>query len=499
MKTKQSMSATSVARTMIFLVVLAELLLLYTPSAWAVPSYARRYGVQCGTCHTLWGALNGAGVTFRLSGYRAINGKVAKPETEDLEITKGVTIPNALPLSFITGVGVDTRTEKRRDSAGKLTSKGSSINIEDASIFMTAPLGEHLSVFAEFPMFETKAWEFTPTGPSETSTAGRSQQIGFGAESPAFEVAKFFWNNMLGDGVQRDSVNMLFGITHLPLGYASGKVRLSVNQYLIYERRALDLISPHNVDEMLGTDSLFRLGEPQGLMEVNGMLTFGKPVTDVGNKDTFWAEYHLGLSNGSNVSADNNPKKDLYGRWVMRYYNQSLGFTTYHSPDTYDDNLRTTASIATGGADGNGGIMSGNHFANSMTRNGIDFTLSLVPFEVPVWVENQLMSNRESNPTGFGQEFKWHGGFHQINWQPSKDLITYARYDYIKGDTFDDTSSGGVTHAAPSESAILVGVQHLIDANKKMTFEYRHHAFKDAATTAQLTDDGYTLRVMFGF
>ena len=58
MKIKQNLSTTSVARTTIILALLTELLLLYTPSAWAVPSYSRRYGVDCGTCHTMWGALN---------------------------------------------------------------------------------------------------------------------------------------------------------------------------------------------------------------------------------------------------------------------------------------------------------------------------------------------------------------------------------------------------------------------------------------------------------
>lgn len=515
MKIRLGLPLGSVTRTVLFFAVFAELLLLSMPSAWAVPSYSRRYGVQCSSCHSMWGALNATGGAFKLSGYRDINGKPAKPETDDIEITKGVSIPSTLPLSFVTGVGIDSRTEKRQDTTGAtLTSKGSSISLEDASIFMTSPLGEHLSAFVEFPMYETKAWEFTPTGKAEANNIGTGRHIQFQAENPAFEVAKFFWNNLLGDSAPHNSVNLLFGITHPPLAYSSGKVRLSVNQYLIYERRALDLISPSKVSDMIGSadEYLFRLGEPQGLAEVNGMLTFGAPAGDVTKKETFWAEYHLGLSNGSNGKADNNTSKDLYGRFVMRYFNQSLGLFVYRSPDTYDDALRSNTMIGAGGygtanASGNLlGIMSGNQDANKATRNGIDFTLSLAPLGVPVWLENQLMYNRESNPTGFGQEFKWHGGFHQVNWQPSKDYITYARYDYIKGDDFDDTTSTvnghtGVTKSAPREHDVIVGLQHLINANTKLVGEYRHHAFEDNATAipAKLTDDGFTLRVMFGF
>jgi hypothetical protein len=454
----------------------------------------------------MWGALTGAGVTYRLSGYRAIFGKDLKLASEDIEISKGVSIPTTLPLSFITGVGFDSRTETRRASDGTSTTrKGSSLALEDASIFMTSSLGSHLAAFVEFPMYETKAWEFTPTGKAEANDKAAARHFQFTAESPTFEVAKFWWNNLLGDSAPRDSVNLLAGITHLPLGYASGKVRLSVNQYLIYERRALDLISPTKAGDLLGAadEYAFRLGEPQIMAEVNGMLTFGKPVTDTAKRDTFWAEYHLGMTNGSNGKADNNASKDIYGRWVMRYFNQSLGFFAYHSPDNYDDNLRTNASqVANPGV----GIMSGRQDANNSNRLGVDMTLSLVPAGFPVWLENQYMSNKESSPTGYGVPFKWKGGFHQLNWQIGKSDITYARYDWIKGDAFNDTGLSvggvfGVTKSTPSENDFVLGYQHLAYQNVKLIAEYRHHKFEDKSTAipAQLTDNGFTVRVMFGF
>lgn len=460
----------------------------------------------------MWGALTGSGVQFRLSGYRAISGKNLTPVSPDIEISKGVFLPTTLPLSMITGVGLDARTEKRQsDNGTSNTSKGSSISLEDASIFLSSALGSHLAVFAEFPMYETKAWEFTPLGRADVNSnlPPGTRHVKFVAESPGFEVAKFWWNNLLGDSAPRDSVNLLAGITHLPLGYASGKVRLAVNQYLIYERRALDLISPKHVGDMLGAsdESLFRIGEPQAMAEVNGMLTFGKPVTDIGKRDTFWAEYHLGVTNGSNGHADNNTDKDIYGRWVMRYMGQSLGFTGFHSSDQYDDNLRTFASQANAAGTG---IMSGKQDSNSSSRVGIDFTLSLAPVGFPVWLENQYMSNKESNPTGFGKEFKWKGGFSQLNWQPNRNNIAYARYDTIKGDSFNDTAvrvNGftGLTNSTPSEKDYILGWQRLVEQNVKFIAEYRHHTFEDKATSlaqpvpAKLTDDGFTMRMMFGF
>jgi len=484
--------------------------LLPATDASAVPSYSRRYGVDCSTCHTMWGALNAAGVSFRLSGYRAIFGSDLTPTSEDMKVG-GITLPTTLPLSFITGVGLDARRDKRSAAAGSATSSGSSLALEDASIFMTSPLGQHLSAFVEFPMYETKAWEFTPTGPAESRNVGASRNIKFGTESPAFEVAKFFWNNLLGNSVPRDSVNLLGGITHLPLAYSPGKVRLSVNQYLIYERTALDLISPKKVEDVLGAepnDVLFRLSEPQGLAEVNGMLTFGAPVTEISKRETLWGEYHVGITNGSNNKAASRSQKDFYGRGVLRWYNQSLGLFAFRSGDLYGDDLRTTASLANPN-----GIMSGSQSANRVTRWGPDFTLSLAPMAIPVSLENQLMYNRESNPTGFGEEFKWRGGFHQLNWQISRESIAYARYDWVRGDAFNDTNRTmtvngtpftGITMATPKEHDYVLGWQHLYEQNIKLVAEFRRHIFEDTASGAgvapsKLSDNGFTLRVMFGF
>lgn len=478
-------------------VLAATALLLFTPDSWAVPNYSRRYGMECSGCHTMWGALNGAGIQFRLSGYRAIGGKDLSPVEKDFTTPTGsVVIPSTLPLSIITGFGFDYRTQKNDSSTTGVstTQRGSSFDIEDASIFLTSPLGPHLSAFIEFPMFETKEGEFLPVGRADADATGTLQ---FQTEQPGFEVAKFWWNNLLGDKAPRDSVNLLFGITHLPLGYASGKVRLSVNQYPIYERRALDLlIGSSRVDAHISDDmGLFRLSEPQAIFEVNGMIVPGRDVTDVPKKDTFWIEYHLGVTNGSEAKADNNTEKDLYGRIVARWYRQSLGFFGYYSPDTYGDAIRNAGSTPAGT---DLAFMKAGDFRNSSTRFGIDATLSLAAVDVPVWLENQYMMNRENNPTGYGVEFKWQGGFDQLNWQISKKAITYARYDWIKGDSFNDT----VTNSKPSETDVVAGVQYLVEQNMKLIAEYRHDVFKDEAAnprTAQITSDGFTLRYMFGF
>lgn len=495
---------------------LLDLLLALAPSAWAVPSYTRRYGVECGTCHSMWGALKPAGLTFKLSGYRAIFGKDLTPISDDVEMVKGVSIPSTLPLSFVTGVGIDSRAEKREPAGSSASSTGTTLALEDASIFLTSPIGQQFAAFVEFPMYETRAWEFTPTGNFEARFNAPGRQIKFNTESPTFEVAKFFWNNPLGGSTKRDSFNLLAGITHPPLAYSPGKVRLSVNQYLIYERTALDLISPRRVGDVLGgaeNDVTFRLSEPQVLAEAFGMQTFGKPVDDVSKPTTLWGEYHLGITNASNAKSANSPGLGWYGRYVARYRGQSLGMFAFRKGDIYSDDIRNTGSIALNA----NGIMSGAQNPNQVTIWGPDATLSLAPWGIPLSLDNQLMYRKESNPTGFGREFKWHGGFHQLNYFVSGRTVVYGRYDYLTGDPFDDTTSTvngvtGITRSTPKEHDVVLGWQHLYQPNVKFVFEFREHKFEDTATGpvigalgatsaqgAKLTDHGLTARVMFGF
>ena len=142
-----------------------------------------------------------------------------------------------------------------------------------------------------------------------------------------------------------------------------------------------------------------------------------------------------------------------------------------------------------------------------MLRIGPDITLSLAPFGIPVSIKNQYMYNRESDPTGFGKEFKWHGGYHQINWQITGKVVMYDRYDWVRGDHFDDTTTtvlgiSGITKAEPREWDIVSGVQYLVSQNLKLIGEYRHHEFEDKASapnTARLEDDGFTARTMIAF
>ena len=136
---------------------------------------------------------------------------------------------------------------------------------------------------------------------------------------------------------------------------------------------------------------------------------------------------------------------------------------------------------------------------NTTFHVGPDLTLNLRPFGPQVWLDTQVLFNRESNPTGFDEGFQWWGGFSQLSWKPWSSLITYGRYDWLHGSRFDDTPVGGVTGPVkPREWAAVVGVQWYTLLNLRLIVEYSHHAFRNPASSPshqEVDGDTVTLRI----
>src|SRR5947209_2122159 len=57
--------------------VLAFLILACSPSANALPAFARKYGLRCSACHESWPMLNYFGQKFKDNGYQLMNDRDA--------------------------------------------------------------------------------------------------------------------------------------------------------------------------------------------------------------------------------------------------------------------------------------------------------------------------------------------------------------------------------------------------------------------------------------
>lgn len=477
-------------------------LVLFPPSASAIPAFARRYGLSCSTCHDAWPHLNRAGVSFMISGYRRLEGRELKPTTEDIELARrALSLPAIPPLSIMSHFGFDLQEVGRRASnSTTATRKGSSFDFNELELLAGTPLGKNLSFFLDYELFETEIEN--RTGPGEANETGSRRNLQFETEGPrAPGMAMLIWNSLLPEGVAPlDSLNIIGGINELPLAFSPEHRRLSASPYLIYERRGLDLLSGTPVDDLLSAGELrrlFKLSKEQIGVELNGVLMLAGGVGGMAMRNAPLLEYHLGVTNGSNKESDPNTEKDFFGRLAVTWWGQTLGVFGYWSPDTYDDSLRLNRSIAAGG------IFAGPGRNNETSRVGPDLTLRLEQFDLPIWIETQVLFNHESNPTGFNKSFGWWGGFTQLNWKVVKPLLAYGRYDWLRGGRFGDTGQRGVTGPVkPREWAAVFGLQWYVLENLRLLAEYSRHEFRNPASTPReqkINEDFFTVRASLGF
>ncbi len=454
--------------------VASGVLWIVVPEAQAIPAFARRYDVSCAACHSAWPELNAAGRAFMLSGYRKMAGRELEPKVKDVEAGRWLTLPAVPPLSLALEAGFDWQEVRRRASDGaRATRRGSSFDVNELGVMAGTPLGKQLSFFLDYPLFETEIER--RAGPGEAQEVASRRDIQFETEGPrAPEMAFIRWNSLLPSSVApADALNLMLGVNELPLGFSPMSRRISASPYLIYERRALDLLSPMPLEDALSEGQrrrLLRLGETQVGFQLNGRPAFGPLVI----------EYYAGVAAGANREADANTEKDLYGRLAVRWeggdtpgVGQMLGFFVYWSPDTYDDNLRANANLFPGPSR-----------RNELTSVGPDLTLTLEPWEIPIWLTAQVLFNRESDPTGFGRRFEWWGGFTQLNWKIVPRLTLYGRFDWLRGDRFDDTGVGGMTGPVkPREWAATLGAQWFVLDNLKLVAEYGRHEYENRASS----------------
>jgi hypothetical protein len=460
-------------------------MVLWATTASSIPAFARRYGLSCSACHTAWPELNAFGEEFKLSGYRRWAGTELTPATPDLIIGPGLTLPAIPPLAIRGATGFDLQHVSRRAADGSTGSQtGTSFDLNTLELMAGAPLGPHLSFFLDVSLFETEIESRTGPGEADDTKA----RVRFGTEGPQKpEQAKFIWSSLLPQSIgPADSLNLVVGILELPLAFSPEARRLSVAPYLIYKRRALDLLSGTPVDDLLSSDEsdrLFRLSENQIGAELNGVLNPG------GMGSTPRLEYHFGVTNGSNREADANSSKDLYARVTVRWRGHTLGVFGYWSPDIYDDDLRAAHTLTAGGP------FSERNRRNEAYSVGPDLTLNR-PLSLPVWLQIQVFLNHESNPTGFDEAFQWWGGFAQLNWTIRPALVAYGRYDWLRGDRFDDTTRGGVTGPGqPREWAATGGLQWYVLDNLKVIGEYSRHEFTSSPGRRLVAEDSFTARV----
>ena len=123
------------------------LLVVYTPPAHALPSFARQTGQPCGTCHTDYAGLTPYGRRFKIEGYTAGGGPYRPtlfPSSDDTHDQKH-WVP---PISMMTIVGL-TNTQAPLPPPTAPYNANNNVVVSPISFFWGGAITDHIGAFAQ--------------------------------------------------------------------------------------------------------------------------------------------------------------------------------------------------------------------------------------------------------------------------------------------------------------------------------------------------------------
>ena len=125
----------------------ALLIVVYTPPAHALPSFARQTGQPCGTCHTDYAGLTPYGRRFKIEGYTAGGGPYRPtlfPSSDDTHDQKH-WVP---PISMMTIVGF-TNTQAPLPPPTAPYNANNNVVVSPVSFFWGGAITDHIGAFAQ--------------------------------------------------------------------------------------------------------------------------------------------------------------------------------------------------------------------------------------------------------------------------------------------------------------------------------------------------------------
>jgi len=114
----------------------------------AVPSFARQTGLECVNCHLSWPELTSLGRQFKLGGYTLLGKTDAERPIVSLRGTSDGPAP-LVPLAVMVQ-GSLSKTSRRGDADPSLFPRDGDVVVQQASLFLSGRLAEHLGVFSQW-------------------------------------------------------------------------------------------------------------------------------------------------------------------------------------------------------------------------------------------------------------------------------------------------------------------------------------------------------------
>jgi hypothetical protein len=466
----------------LWIVLLCSIVLfcVFVPSAFAIPAFARQYGTSCSTCHVDFPKLNDFGKAFKDAGFKfpksdedfikippVMLGAPAQKELWPHTIFPG-TIPGLPPvgLRFNTFFQVYGRN-RNNFNAGTTGPLIPRTDFQPGlfSIFMAGNFGSGIAFWVD----------------DDISVGGSGAAGGLGDGYLKFHnIGRLF-------KLPNDSLNLRVGQFEIDLPFSPAR-SWNLSGWDIYDEAnigALNGMSPQNVS------NAFAFSTPGQGIEISGGHTYRGYHYSVAviNQNTSGS-----TADGANISpavgifSDSN-FKDIYGRFQYRFNleRDPASRNEIQAAGTIGPRDHTYLQLGTfyfyGRSvqrfQGESAVLTARE---PFYRTGGDFSFNYRTFNLfglyMYGHDKNLLVNADG--TGFlsGAPAHFNGGFLEADYLALPWLMTIMRYDRVQSTADFLNGQAGVSQnffspAGATRNRITPGIQFLIHANIKASFEYQ--------------------------
>ena len=399
--------------------------------ALAIPAFSRKYDAPCSLCHVAVPKLNDFGNTFRDNGYQMMS-DADLPEKH----TEGFW-----PLSIRTVVGYQYATidhQPTLDGTGLARATTGSAGFSGIDVLSYGTLAKNISYGVVY----------TP------GLAGSGFSIGNTINESDLETAFVRFNNLLDTSL----LNVRVGKFELDLPVSEHRTQTLNTPYVVYHYLAgvpySGVIENRStLPAFTGTPSFtnqsgFGLGDNQVGAELMGHHPDGIGL--------FRYSFAV-LSNSRSDAFGGGKQAEFYGHVTQSW--GDWGAVSGQRIGLFGFSGRTPTANETG-------IPGAGHLDQSFYRYGADLSLNYTPFHTNLILV--YMHGRDAgalfcsdngagrcDPSPTAQDAVWNGGFAEINYLATPQLMVVYRYDLVRNDRQIDTSFSDHFNDVDSHTAAL--------------------------------------------
>ena len=398
---------------------------LTAAQAFALPAFARKYGMSCTACHEAWPKLNAQGWNFRDQGYQWGAGKDSPIKLD----------PAYWPIAYRQTVGYQfTSTTNQATAAGPHTIRTGRIGISGVDLLFVGTLTNNVSFLFTYEPLLTNA-NFGIEFPNQGSAITNPGEGGY------FESAWVRFDNLLGTPF----LNLKVGRGALDLAFDEHRsFFIFNNSYAVYHFHTPGSYNP------------FELGTNQWQLSLEGhnerstfryALTYFQTQNDPGSEGLLASPGVFG-----HVQYTFFPAHKGLAELRLGLFGVAGSFATQAQYSAPDMNGNTSGPIAANPT----GIVANTAFDNApYFREGLDIDLKFVQLATPLDLrilavagqENRKLSIYGSSAEGLlnpQQDAMWAGGLAELDWTPVLNFTLALRYDFARNTQQVDTTPGNL-------------------------------------------------------